>query len=148
MPDILHKVAIKASPATTYDALATIDGLATWWTSDTRGGSTVGGVIHFQFGERGYFDMKVIELVPETRVLWQVIDGPEAWVGTQINFDLSQESDFTVVLFKHKDWKEPSAFMHHCTTKWGTFLMSLKAALETGTGAPFPDDVHISNKGD
>ncbi len=38
--------------------------------------------------------------------------------------------------------------MHHCSTKWAMFLMSLKAFVETGRGAPFPNDVHISNKGD
>jgi hypothetical protein len=35
--------------------------------------------------------------------------------------------------------------MHHCSTKWGTFLMSLKRLLETGEGAPDPRDVHISD---
>ena len=36
-------------------------------------------------------------------------------------------------------------FMHHCTTKWGTFLLSLKQLLESGTGAPEPRDVQISD---
>ena len=35
--------------------------------------------------------------------------------------------------------------MSHCSTKWATFLMSLKALVETGTGAPHPRDVRISN---
>jgi hypothetical protein len=35
--------------------------------------------------------------------------------------------------------------MSHCSTKWATFLMSLKAFVETGTGAPHPHDVQISN---
>jgi hypothetical protein len=34
--------------------------------------------------------------------------------------------------------------MHHCSTKWATFLMSMKALVETGKGAPFPDDIRIS----
>lgn len=148
MPDILHRLAIKASPSDTYAALATIDGLARWWTTDTRGTSEVGGVINFRFGERGFIDSRVIELVPDTRVLWEVIDGPDAWHGTWIRFELSQQDDHTIVLFKHQGWAEAIEFMHHCSTKWATFLMSLKAALETGTGAPYPDDMHISNKGD
>jgi hypothetical protein len=37
--------------------------------------------------------------------------------------------------------------MHHCSTKWATFLMSLKGLIETGNGAAFPNDVHIG-KGD
>ncbi|UXN75436.1 hypothetical protein N8D56_12055 [Devosia sp. A8/3-2] len=42
-------------------------------------------------------------------------------------------------------WKEPVEFMHHCSTKWGTFLMSLKALIDTGKGLPHPHDVLIDN---
>ncbi|MFA6115738.1 MAG: SRPBCC domain-containing protein [Sphingomonas sp.] len=148
MPDILHKVAIKASPIETYKALTTLDGLAGWWTNETTGDSATGGIIHFRFADRGFIDMKVLELDPGKRVLWEVVAGPDVWIGTKVSFDLAQDDDFTIILFKHQGWKEPSEFMHHCTTKWATFLMSLKASVETGTGAPFPNDVHISNKGD
>ena len=62
-----------------------------------------------------------------------------------MNWDLKQEDDYTIVLFRHEGWKEPVEFMHHCSTKWAVFLMSLKSLLETGTGAPEPHDVQISN---
>ena len=35
--------------------------------------------------------------------------------------------------------------MHHCSTKWAIFLMSLKSLVETGTGAAFPNDTKIDN---
>jgi hypothetical protein len=35
--------------------------------------------------------------------------------------------------------------MHHCSTKWGSFLLSLKSLAETGTGQPAPRDVEISD---
>lgn len=147
MPDILHRIAIKAPPATTAAALATLPGLAGWWTTDTTGDTDVGGVIHFRFGDRGFIDVKVRER-NDARVLWQVVDGPGEWTGTTIGFDLAADGDDTVVLFKHRDWPAASEFMHHCSTKWATFLMSLKSSVETGAGAPYPDDVHIANKGD
>jgi uncharacterized protein YndB with AHSA1/START domain len=149
MVDILHRVGIKASSEEVYRALATRDGLASWWTTDTQGDSKPGGVIKFRFSvddrEIGGFDMKVLELRPAERVLWQVIDGPQEWIGTRVSFELKQDGDYAIVLFKHLDWKEPVEFMHHCTTKWATFLMSLKALVETGKGAPNPRDVQISN---
>jgi uncharacterized protein YndB with AHSA1/START domain len=148
MPDILQKVAIKASPNAVYRALTTLEGLAGWWTTDTTGDCNVGGTIRFQFGDRGRIDMKVVELVPNRRVLWQVVGGPDVWIGTKVHFDLAQDGDFTAILFKHEGWKEPSEFMHHCTTKWAMFLMSMKSSVETGKGAAFPNDVHISNRGD
>ena len=79
------------------------------------------------------------------RVLWQVVEGPAEWIGTKISFELKQENGFAIVLFKHQDWKEPVEFMHHCSTKWAIFLMSLKSLLETGKGAPDPEDTKIDN---
>ena len=145
MLDILHRVGIKSStPDQTYQALSTRAGLAKWWTNSTQGESKVGGVLQFRF-EPGGIDMKVIELDPAKRVVWEVVDGPEEWLGTEVIFDLKQDGDYTDVLFKHQGWREPVEFMHHCTTKWGVFLLSLKSLVETGKGAPAPRDVKIDS---
>ena len=144
MADILHRVGIKSSVDEVYKGLTTHEGLAAWWTNNTHGESKVGSVLQFRFGAGG-FDMKVLELHPGKWVLWQVVDGPEEWIGTKVSWELKQESDYAVILFKHQDWKAPVEFMHHCSTKWAIFLMSLKSLLETGKGAPDPDDVKIDN---
>ena len=143
MADILHRVGVTATPEKVYEALTTVEGLAAWWTTDTSGDSD--GTLKFRFGEVGGFDMKVLDLQPGKRVLWEVVDGPAEWVGTTVSFDLAQDGDWTVVLFAHAGWREPVEFMSHCSTKWATFLMSLKALVETGTGAPHPHDVQVSN---
>ena len=145
MPDILHKVGIKSSSLdNVYADLATVEGLSRWWTSDTRGESKVGSVVQFRFRDGGA-DMKVLELDPGKRVLWQVVDGPQEWLGTKISFDLKQNGDWIVVLFKHQGWKEAVEFMHHCSTKWAVFLLSLKSLLETGKGAPWPNDIKLDS---
>jgi uncharacterized protein YndB with AHSA1/START domain len=146
MADILHRVGVKsASLDEVYDALTTLEGLRGWWTTDTTGDPEVDGVIAFRFGPPGGFDMKVLELHPAKHVLWEVVDGPEEWVGTTVSFDLKQEDDFTIILFKHEGWRDPVEFMYHCSTKWASFLLSLKQLIETGTGSPTPNDVQISN---
>ena len=150
MVDILHKVGIKAQADAVYKALTRRDGLAGWWTTNTRGeGNVAGGLIDFRFSARGAeiggVEMKVLELTPGKQVLWQVVSGPAEWIGTRVAFELKQEDEYCIVLFKHQGWKEPVEFMHHCSTKWATFLMSLKALVETGKGAPNPDDVKIDN---
>jgi Activator of Hsp90 ATPase homolog 1-like protein len=145
MVDILHKVGIKtSSPDDAYKSLSNIEGLSGWWTDDTQGESRVGGVLKFRFGAGG-FDMKVLELDPAKRVLWQVVDGPEEWIGTKISFDLRREGDWTIIFFKHQGWKEPVEFMHHCSTKWSVFLLSLKSLLETGKGAPWPNEIKLDS---
>jgi uncharacterized protein YndB with AHSA1/START domain len=143
MVDILHRVGITATPEKVYEALTSIDGLAAWWTTDTSG--DVDGTLVFRFGDVGGFDMKVLDRQPGRRVLWEVIDGPAEWIATTVSFDLTQDGEWTIVLFAHTGWREPVEFMNHCSTKWAIFLMSLKALVETGAGAPHPNDVQISN---
>jgi uncharacterized protein YndB with AHSA1/START domain len=144
MVDILHRVGVNTpSPDKVYEALTTIEGLAGWWTDDTTGTAEVGGVVQFRFPPGG-FDMEVVEQRPNESVEWKVVDGPEEWIGTTVNWQLHQDGDYTIVMFRHQDWKEPVEFMHHCSTKWATYLMSLKSLVETGKGAPAPRDVHVA----
>jgi hypothetical protein len=88
MVDILHKVGIKSSSLDdAYKALTTLEGLSGWWTSNTQGNSEVGGVLQFRF-DAGGIDMKVVELHPAKRVLWQVVDGPHDWIVTRVSWEL------------------------------------------------------------
>jgi uncharacterized protein YndB with AHSA1/START domain len=146
MVDILHRVGVTSSPDDVYEALTTIDGLKGWWTETTTGDADPGGVIAFRFAPvPDGFDMKVMDARPGELVLWEVVDGPEEWVGTEVRFELKQEDSFTIVLFSHTGWREPVEFMYHCSTKWATYLMSLKQYVQSGAGEPSPRDVVISN---
>ena len=150
MAEIIHRVGIQASPDKVFRALSTIEGLAGWWTENTRGVSDVGKTIVFQFrdpnGEiKGEFEMEVLKQEPFKRVQWKCEKGPAEWIGTDITFDLKQENEFTIVLFGHRRWKESVEFTAHCSTKWAVFLMSLKELIETGTGKPAPRDIKIDN---
>ncbi len=142
MADILHCVGIKSdSPAATYEALTTSKGLSGWWTHDAELEDE--NAICFRFGENEHIAVKVLDRDPGKRVLWQVVEGPNDWIGTKIRFDLRQDGAYTTTLFSHEGWREPSEFMRVCSMKWATFLLSLKALVETGEGAPYPKDVKI-----
>ncbi|RYY99263.1 MAG: SRPBCC domain-containing protein [Comamonadaceae bacterium] len=150
MVDIVHRIGIQAPAATVYQALATIEGLAGWWTRDTSGGARVGDSIAFTFrnpagAEIGRFDMDVLALRAGELVQWQVRSGPAEWVGTQLSFTLSEQDGMTIVLFAHRGWREPVEFMAHCSMKWAVFLLSLRDLVERGAGSPSPDDVKIDN---
>ena len=150
MVNIIHRVGIRAPISKVYSALSTIDGLAGWWTRETTGISEIGRIIEFRFrnpkgdviGEMG---MEVVALDPNKRVEWKCKSGPQEWIGTDLTFDLTQDGEYTVVLFGHKNWREAVEFTAHCSTKWATFLMSLKDLVETGKGRPSPDDTKIDN---
>ena len=89
--------------------------------------------------------MDVLELTPEQRVRWRVKDGPPEWIGTDIEFQLSRQDDHTIVMFAHRKWREEVEFTAHCSTKWATFLLSLRDFAESGKGQPSPNDLKIGN---
>jgi hypothetical protein len=138
MPDILHRVGIKETPERVYDALSTIEGLSHWWIVETTGETQKGGIINF-----GFCDMTVVESKPGELVIWKCMRGPKDWIGTEVSFQLKVADDQVFVLFKHAQWKEPVEFMHHCSTKWAVFLLSLRDWIERGEGRPSPYDRKI-----
>ena len=124
MVDIVHRVEMHASPAEVFRALTEhASGLSGWWARD-------GALV---------VKMRIAELREGARVAWRCVEGPPDWVGTDITFDLAPEGDETVVRFGHRNWRETTDFMGHCSAKWAYFLFNLKSALET----PEPDDLLI-----
>jgi len=142
VPDIVHRVGMRATPDRVYEAIATVDGLSHWWIVGSTGDASVGGTIHFR-PEGGGFDMQVVESKPGQLVRWKCIGGPDEWVGTEIAFRLDPRGETTFVLFQHSRWREPVEFMHHCSTKWAVFLLSLMNWIERGEGRPHPYDMKI-----
>jgi uncharacterized protein YndB with AHSA1/START domain len=148
MSTIRHRVGIDAPLATVYEALATTTGLAGWWTRHVEGDPEVGGKLSFWFGSPDPSAVfEVLEVDPRGRVVWRCVEGPAEWVDTTVTFDLVHDAGETVVRFEHADWREPVEFMSHCSTKWGYFLLGLKAGLEGGTATPYPGEVQISSWG-
>jgi len=145
MAEIIHRVGIAGSASEIYKALITDEGLSRWWTADTSGAGDVGSIIKFRF-DGGGPDFEVVERKADSIVRWKHCgEMPGPWIGTEVSFQLRSEGGQTYVLFAHSNWKEPSDFMAHCSTKWAVFLVSLKEAIETGKGKPFPDDIHIDH---
>jgi uncharacterized protein YndB with AHSA1/START domain len=150
MADIIHRVGMKAPIANVYAAVATVNGVAGWWTKQTNGNSRAGDTIGVRFNspagkEIGAMTMEVMALEPDKKVHWRFKEGPPEWIGTDVTFDLYQDGDYTILLFGHRNWREPVEFMAHCSMKWATFMLSLKELVETGQGKPAPNDIKIDN---
>lgn len=149
MADIIHRVAIKAPASKVLEALTTVEGVAGWWTRDTTGESKADGRMNVRFqsptgAEMGKMEFELAKLDP-SEVRWRFTSGPEEWLGTDVTFHLSQEGEQTLIVFGHRNWREPVEFMAHCSMKWATFLLSLRDLLETGKGKPAPEDLKIDN---
>ncbi len=138
MVDILHRVGIGAPIEKVYQTLTSLEGNQAWWDSNARGDAASGGTLTFF-----KHDFRVVEATPNQRVRWKCVKGSPEWTNTEVTFDLVPRDGQTFVLFKHAGWIEPVEFMHHCSTKWATFLLSLKQLLETGRGRPAPGEVQV-----
>jgi len=138
MPDILHRGGIAAEPMRVFEALTTVAGVQNWWSEAAHGDAAEGGA--FQFRENR---LTVVRADPAL-VVWTYSGPAKEWVGTEITFRLDWRDGQTIVLFTHAGWREAVEFMHHCSTKWATFLLSLKDYVEQGEGRPEPRDVKIA----
>src|SRR5262245_14933879 len=150
MADIIHRIGIKAPVGRVIEAVSTVAGVAGWWTRDTTGTSGPGGSMTARFSDpagkeigRAVFDVTKVD--PNTAVHWRFTDGPPEWIGTDVTFDLSRQSEYTILVFGHRNWREAIEFTAHCSMKWATFLLSLRALVETGKGLPSPHDIKIDN---
>ena len=141
MPDILHRVGIAAEPMRVFEALTTIEGIRHWWAADAQGEAEEGGAFEFRRNR-----LEVVHADPSL-VTWRYSGPAKDWESTDITFRLEWRERQTIVLFKQSGWLEPVEFMHHCSTKWATFLLSLKDYVEQGQGRPDPRDTKIAVDG-
>ncbi len=137
MPNIIQRIGSnKTSVQQLYDSISSTTGLSNWWTKDVSGESKIGSVIQFRFSKGGP-DFEVIDMQNLKRVEWKCVQGPKEWIDTHIEFDILNEQDEIILLFKHSGWREEVEFMHHCSTQWAYFLIGLRRFLETGEETPY-----------
>lgn len=142
MPDILHRISIEAPCEDIHELVATTDGIARWWTGrPLEGDNAVGSRFGVYFGDADA-PAAVMQMQSNTpdEVVWQVIEGPDAWMNTLLKFALRPSGNGgTTLLFTHADWAEASEFMSGCSTNWGAYLTSLKTGAEGVGFHPFPE---------
>jgi len=134
---IYHLFKIKVyDPERVYDALTTPQGLASWWTTDVEALPQVESLATFRFEDGYQTSMRVVELLPDRRVLWECIEGHGEWLGTTVAFEIAPVAGGTTLRFYHAGWEEESDLFGNCNYHWAMFLGSLKSYLETGKGHP------------
>ncbi len=139
MATIQHIFHIDASFEAVFNAISTIKGIQNWWTTDTSGADTIGGVIIVRFGNNSGMDFEVTEINPNESYKWKTVDGHPEWLGTEIHFKLDSNDNKVRVTFTHSGWKEATPFMSQCNFSWGRYMISLRNYLEKGKGDPYTE---------
>lgn len=99
---------LAAAPQAVYDAIASAEGLTTWWSEQAQVADAVGGVTRVTFPRGGWTELRVDRAEPPHRLEWtcvgQEIDNfspTDEWVGTRISFELSERAGGTRLEFAH-----------------------------------------------
>ena len=135
--DILLSLDIAATPERLYEALTTEEGLAGWWTPETKAEPRLGAVNEFGFGALARLAFRVDALEPGRRVAWSAIEVPPDWRGTRITFDITPAEKSVKLRFSQTGFAYPYEHFGMFSYLWAQYMRSLKLLAETGTGEPF-----------
>jgi uncharacterized protein YndB with AHSA1/START domain len=140
MSTIHHHLQIDAPITIVYGAIATADGISTWWDKQTPTQTEHGTVLEHNPGpQHGIVRLRVVELVPDQRIEWECISThptsspASAWTGTHFIFDLAAgEAPGTTRLdFRQTGYDERSEFFAANNGAWAQVLQNLKRVVES-----------------
>ena len=139
MQSVKHVIQIDSSIEKVYDALNTIEGLSSWWTTDTLGGEELGDALYFSFGKYATFEFQIALLDTNKLVNWKFVSGKPDWDGTYIAFLLTEKDDKVELEFIHEEFDDNYEGFSAINQTWELYLNSLKDYCETGKGQPFSE---------
>jgi len=143
---IRHRVGIKASLEEVYKATFVPEKLQAWWAASAAGGTEVGSEITLKFPGFPNHVWEIADLQSNERVELKLKSGPDPWAGSELHYEFQETENQIFVTLTHVcSENTPDEAFQYFSTKWPTFLISLKQYLETGTGMPYPNDLKIQH---
>jgi len=133
---------VDQSPKEVFDAVNNVRG---WWSTSLQGKSEkLGDVFTFRYEDIHVSKQKLVEVVPEKRVVWLVLDASlnftedkDEWKGTKVVFDIAKKGRKTELRFTHDGLVPSFQCFDACSEGWGFFIdRSLKKLITTGKGEP------------
>ena len=127
------------------DTFEAINSVSKWWTDDLTGSSQkLNDEFTVQFGDIHRTGQKIIEFVPDEKVVWLVTESrlnftkdKEEWKNTKISFELSRQGDETQIHFTHIGLVPEIECYKQCTKGWDYYIKgSLLKLLTEGKGTP------------
>ena len=133
-------ILVDQSPAEVFAAVNNVRG---WWAGEINGSTdTLGAEFTYRYKDIHYSTQKIIELVPEKKVVWHVTDSQltfveeqDEWTDTNIIFEITRRGDKTELLFTHVGLVPTFACYQNCSSAWRSLIPeSLHGLITTGKG--------------
>ena len=138
MPSIVFQVDIAARRDKVARAIASEEGVRSWWTEAAEVPAGTGGVMRLGFAMApAPFELRVDEASDEV-VRWASVGAfPPHWAGTEVSWELAESAEpaGTQVMFRHTGWPSDEGMFGATAYTWGQLMASLKAYVETGSTA-------------
>src|SRR5260221_12141165 len=134
--------------ATSQVAFKSINSVTKWWTENLEGRSQkLNDEFSVRFGEVHVSTQKLIEFIPNKKVVWLVTDSNlnfikdrQEWTNTKISFEISEKDSKTQIHFTHLGLAPKECF-DACSNAWSEYVhQSLLSLINTGKGQPTPKE--------
>ena len=135
-------IVVDQTPKQAFDAINNVRG---WWSENIEGSTDkLNEEYIYHYKDVHQCRIKVVELVPGGKVVWQVLDNyfkftkdKSEWIGTTIVFDISEQNGKTQVKFTHQGLTRHYECYDICHDAWTGYIQdSLRSLIETGKGQP------------
>lgn len=126
-------------------AFKCINSVTKWWTENLEGTSKkLNDEFTVHFGDVHVSTQKIVELIPDKKVVWLVTDcklnfikNQQEWKGTTIHFEIFEKDGKTEIRFTHSGLNAGIECFGDCSNAWTHYLNnSLLALITTGKGTP------------
>ncbi|GAB3933786.1 SRPBCC family protein [Larkinella terrae] len=133
---------VDQSPKAVFDAITNVRG---WWSEEIVGNAAnLNDEFLYQYQDVHRCKMKVIEVVPEKKAVWQVLDNyfsftedKSEWIGTKVIFEISEQDHKTQLRFTHEGLVPDYECYNACVHGWTQYIdRSLFSLITTGKGQP------------
>ncbi|HLI43351.1 MAG TPA: SRPBCC domain-containing protein [Acidimicrobiales bacterium] len=144
MSDFTTSFVVDKTPEEVFNAINNVRG---WWGESVDGANDeVGDEFTYRVRDIHYSKLRVIDLVPNEKIVWLVLDNHMSfvedqteWVGTSIAFQIVARDDGgTEVRFAHLGLDSKCECFETCSSAWSSLMQhSLPDLITTGTGQPY-----------
>jgi hypothetical protein len=134
-----------STDASPHEVFKCINNVSAWWTENLEGHSAkLHDEFTVTFGEVHVSTQKIVEFVPDKKVVWLVtysnlnfVKKRDEWTGTKISFEVTEEGGKTQVRFTHHGLVPEVECYDACSNAWGPYIQqSLLRLINTGKGMP------------